>query len=302
MESRSHPTVEVLIVSFNTRAVLQETLQSLLSHLPPRDAVTVTVAVLDNASSDGSAAMVASDFPDVRLIRSEENIGFARANNRLSATSAAEFVLLLNPDVIVESDFISPLLRILDADPGTGVVGPRLLGSDGEPQPSSQHFPSLRFEFARSLAGTKLAAALRPIFDCERVSREIVTQPRSDSRAPYVTEFLWATCWLLRRTDISRFGLFDERFVTYDEDLDFCRRMWERGQQAVCVPSATVVHLGGRSSTLRRKAQLERRGRARYYGRYYGRLAGVAYVVMTRTVGGLKSINAGRRRRRRPRR
>jgi GT2 family glycosyltransferase len=292
MEPRSVPTVEVLIVSFNTRAVLRECLRSLLSHLPPRDDAAVTVAVLDNASTDGSADMVAAEFPDVRLIRSAENVGFARGNNRLSATSAADYVLLLNSDVVVQSDFISPLLRTLASDAGIGVVGPRLLDTAGGIQPSSQRFPGLRFEFARSLEGTKLAAALRPVFDCERISKEIVDQPPSDSGRPYDTEFLWATCWLLRRSDISTFGLFDEAFITYDEDLDFCRRLWERGERVVFVPSASIVHLGGRSSTSSRKAQLERRGRIRYYARHSGRLAAAAYVVITSTVGALKSINA----------
>src|SRR4051812_9173213 len=111
------PTVDVLIVSFNTKDVLRDALVSVFEHPPPAAVAELRVSVLDNASDDGSADMVAEEFPQVRLIRSDVNLGFGRANNRLAATSDADYVLLLNSDILLREDVIAPLLWALEDDP-----------------------------------------------------------------------------------------------------------------------------------------------------------------------------------------
>jgi N-acetylglucosaminyl-diphospho-decaprenol L-rhamnosyltransferase len=97
----------------------------------------VRVRVLDNASSDGSADMVAASFPDVELVRSDRNLGFAGANNRLVAVSDADHVLLLNPDTVFSEDVVTPLCHVFESDPRIALVGPRLVYPDGTPQPSA---------------------------------------------------------------------------------------------------------------------------------------------------------------------
>ncbi len=294
----ARPSVEVLIVSYNTREVLGGCLRSLHTHLFSVEQVAVSVAVLDNASADRSAEVVARSFPEVRLIRSAENLGFARANNVLCATSSADYVMLLNPDVIVESDFLSPLLEELEADMSVGLVGPRLCYRSGQVQSSSERFPNLRFELARGLAGTKLETILRPVFDGQGVIRDVRRSQLVGSDEAHDTDFLWATCWLLRRSDIEKLGLFDESFSTYDEDLDYCRRLRNQNRRVVYVPSASLVHLGGASSTSSHKAQLERAGRVRYYERHRGRRVALTFRVMMAAIGGLKTMNNWRRERR----
>ena len=131
--------------------------------------VELRASVLDNASADGSAEMVERDFPSVRLVRSPVNLGFGIATNRLAATSTASHLLLLNPDTRVEGPLVGPLLAALEADPAIVVAGPRLVFPGGEVQTSSERFPTLRFELAKELRGTKLQPLLRRVFDVEEV-------------------------------------------------------------------------------------------------------------------------------------
>jgi GT2 family glycosyltransferase len=279
-ETAPRPTVEALIVSYNTRALLAECLASLEAHLPTGRSQT-RVAVYDNASTDGSADMVANRFPDVRLVRSAENVGFARANNLLVSSSVAEYVLLLNPDTVLVEDLVTPLLRVLVSDPRIVVVGPRLVFPDGAIQTSSEHFPGLAVEVARLLHRTRLARVTRPWFDAEARLRRARQLELIHERTARDTDFLWATCWLMRRDEAPRGVLFDPTFVTYDEDLDFCRRQRERGRRVVYVPEVTLVHVGGQSSRPAIKQRLERRGRARYYRVHGGRVTSLAFLGLT---------------------
>jgi N-acetylglucosaminyl-diphospho-decaprenol L-rhamnosyltransferase len=269
-------TVEALIVSYNTRDLLRQTIATFEAHRPAGGVADVTVGVLDNASADGSAEMVEAEFPGVRLIRSDANLGFARATNELARTSTASHLLLVNSDVVFVEDVVTPLLEALDDDPLALVAGPRLTFADGRPQTSSEDLPTLGFELACAIRGTKLGALARPLFDADARVARTRQQALAAERTTRRTEFLWATCWLLRRADFESLGLFDERYVTYDEDVDFCRRLQARGRVALYVPSARLVHLGGASSTSAAKEAMMRRGRSRYYRTHHGRMSALA--------------------------
>jgi N-acetylglucosaminyl-diphospho-decaprenol L-rhamnosyltransferase len=277
LSARPPVTVEALIVSYRTRELLHQTIATLLAHAPEPIVADLSVAVFDNASHDGSTDMVAGEFPAVRLVRSERNLGFAAANNALARSSNADYMLLLNSDVIVTEDLVGPLLGALRADPLAVVAGPRLTGADGTPQPSSEHFPTLRFELARALHQTRIGNAARSLFDAAEVIANARQHELLASREPRRTSFLWATCWLIARAETVEHGLFDERYTTYDEDLDFCRRLRGRGRAALFVPSVRLTHLGGSSSTTAAKIAMTRRGRNRYYGDHHGLLSRLLY-------------------------
>jgi GT2 family glycosyltransferase len=275
-------SVEVLVVSFNTRDVLRDCLASLPGE--------VTVAVYDNASADGSAEMVETEFPRVRLVRGLKNIGFARANNFLVRGSCADHVMLLNSDTVWPSaDLVGPLMGVLESDPHVAVVGPRLEGIEGEAQYSSERFPGFSFEAARALRGTKLALALRRLWDADALLTRARHVADIDACHTHDTDFLWATCWLMRRDDVVD-GVFDEHFVTYDEDLDFCRRMRAAGRRVVWVGSVSLTHLGGASSAAASKRALERRGRTRYYRRHGGAATALAHSAVVRFADGARAV------------
>ncbi|MCW2993584.1 MAG: glycosyl transferase, group 2 family [Conexibacter sp.] len=286
MSTAPRPTVDVLIVSYNTRDILRDCLASLAAHPPP--GADVRVSVLDNGSADGSAEMVEREFPDARLVRSSENLGFARGNNALAESSDATHLLLLNSDTILTEDLVTPLLAALESDPQVALAGPRLVYPDGRPQASSEQFPGLVYEAARLLRGTKAQALLRPVLDVDAQLARVRQEDREAERVTRDTDFLWATCWLLRRSDMEAYGLFDEAFVTYDEDLDLCRRLRGAGRRIVYVPDVSVVHLGGSSSTSERKRKLMEIGRRRYYRRHHGRVTALTYTMLAGSIGRLK--------------
>lgn len=290
------PLVDVLIVSYNVRDDLAACLTSLGRFPPSPGEFRMRVRVLDNASSDGSAEVVTARFPAVELERADRNLGFARANNRLVAGSGADYVLLLNPDTVLTEDVISPLRRILDSDPRIALAGPRLFYPDGSPQPSSERLPTLRYELARNLHGTKAESLLRPLIDLPATlaaTRELHLQNMSEPRA---VEFLWATCWLARTADARRYGPFDERFTTYEEDVDLCKRLVDDGRLAMYVPSVSLMHVGGASSDPERKRRLMRAGRRRYYRRHRGLPAALAYRAIIQGADGAKRLTKQRRR------
>lgn len=286
------PSIEALIVSFNTRAELRATLSSLIEHRPRPDVAELLVSVFDNSSSDGSPELVAREFPAVRLARSDVNLGFSRATNELARQSRADYLLLLNSDVILTQDVITPLLHALEGDPRAIVTGPRLVYPGGQVQYSAQSLPTLSYEFARTLRIRRLGRYLTPVFDSRRiidvVEERALTERRISRRTP---AFLWATCWLIRRADVIADGLFDDAFVMYDEDLDFCRRALQRGRSLRYIPTAELTHLGGTSSTTSaRKRRLEIQARRRYYRRHHGLLTACAYAVGVRLLDGLARL------------
>jgi GT2 family glycosyltransferase len=285
-EVLSTPSIDVLIVSLNTREVLRDTLTSLFRHAPPPLVAELKVSVFDNGSTDGSPEMVLRDFPQVHIHTSTENLGFARANNCLANRSEADYLLLLNSDVILTQDLVSPLLSALEGSPRALAAGPRLVFPDGRVQYSAPRVPSLRAEFADALRGTRLGRALRPVFDSDRLVSDARDAARTDGgMAARETDVLWATCWLIRRDDVVRDGLFDESFPMYDEDLDFCTRAAARGRTFVYVPDVELVHLGGASTKgLSAKLKLTRAARCRYYSRHRGTTAGRVYKYGLMTV------------------
>jgi N-acetylglucosaminyl-diphospho-decaprenol L-rhamnosyltransferase len=273
---RRPPSVDVLIVSYNTRELIAGCLESIERHRPPEERVKLRVRVLDNASEDGTAEMLGERFPQVEVTRSDTNDGFARANNRLAERSSADYLLLLNPDTLWLGDIVEPLLDALHSSSDAVIAGPRLIFPDGRVQISSQRWPTLAYEFALALRGTKLRR-LGGLWDAEGLVESTRGEPPDVDGGPRPTEFLWATCWLIARADVQRHGLFDTSFRLYDEDLDLCRRLSAAGRTVLYRPDVTLVHLGGSSSTSSAKLTLMRDARARYYRVHQGRAAELLY-------------------------
>jgi GT2 family glycosyltransferase len=142
----------------------------------------------------------------------------------------------------------------------------------------------LAYEYAVALRGTRLGRLVRPVFDSERRVAEVERHGDDGDERDRHADTLWATCWLLRRSDVARHGLFDEAFSMYDEDLDFCRRLSARGGVALYCPSLSVVHVGGVSSSLPERREMLRRARRRYYDRHAGPAVAAAYVAGLRLI------------------
>ena len=232
-----HYDISVAIVSFNTRESLRRCLTALEAE---GKELAMEVFVVDNESRDGSVEMVASDFPDVRLIQAGRNLGFAAANNLVFEMARGEFTVLLNSDAFLRPDSLQRALEHMESEPGTGLAGGRLTGEDGSWQPSVRQFPSLLNDFL-SLSG--LAHRFRGSRFFGRADRTWA-DPMKESDADWVP----GAFSIIRTSVLRQVGGFDEAFFLYYEEVDLCRRIKAARYAIRYWPDVVVVHLGGESA------------------------------------------------------
>lgn len=230
--------LSVIVVSWNTKALLSDCLDSVLRHA---DECALEIIVVDNHSSDGSPRMVRERYPQVRLIENDENAGFAHANNQGVHAARGRHVLLLNSDAMLTPGAARSLTGLADGRPRVGVVGARLLNADGSFQASFARQPSLRQEVLMLTGlGRLLFGRHYPSFGAEEDS------------GPQPAGYVPGTCMLVRREAYLEVGGFDEGYFMYAEDVDLCLGMHRRGWEVWYQPGAPVVHLGSASSASRR--------------------------------------------------
>ena len=270
------PDLSIVIVSYNTRQLLKECLDSVYASLA-ESTLTSEVIVVDNASRDGSAAMVQKHFPQVSLIANEENRGFAAANNQALRAigygardtphpSPPPYAMLLNPDTVVGANALTTLVRFMDANSGAGACGARLLHSDGSFQHSAFAFPTLFQVFLDFF----------PINYRLTDSRLNGRYPRRLYQAsePFPIDHPLGAALMVRRGAIEQVGLLDERFFIYCEEIDWCLRIKATGWGILCVPEAEIVHHVARSTGQFRDEMFAALWKSRYqlFEKHYSRL------------------------------
>lgn len=231
------PTLSVIIVSWNVRELLKRALHSITNSWGERPGLEIIV--VDNASSDGTPAMVERDFPDVTLIASPENRGYGAGNNQGIAAARGEYILVLNPDVELVSDALPRLVDFAEIRPEVGLVAPQLLTPEGEIQSSRRRFPTLPVLFLES---TWLQMLLP-----ERSLRHYYAKDAPDTSTQSL-DWVQGAAMLVRRSVVEKVGGFDEAFFMYSEELDWCRRIKEAGWEIVYYPEARIIHHEGKSS------------------------------------------------------
>jgi N-acetylglucosaminyl-diphospho-decaprenol L-rhamnosyltransferase len=231
----------VSIVSYRTPDLLASCLRALDDQ---RDGLELQVSVVDNASGDGSAELVARRFPWVHLVRNTRNVGFGAAHNQTlrQAATSARYMLVLNADAAPCPGTLRTLVTFLDAHPEVAVVGPRLRYPDGRTQSSRRRFPSPLTLFLESTQAQRF-------WPDNDVLRRYYVSDRSDDQTQDV-DWLVGACLCVRGEAARQVGLFDERFFLYSEELDWCRRFRGAGWRVVYHPNAEVVHLEGASTRL----------------------------------------------------
>jgi N-acetylglucosaminyl-diphospho-decaprenol L-rhamnosyltransferase len=261
--------LSVVIVNWNVCELLRRCLLSVAKALPP--GLAAEVVVVDNASSDGSADMVRREFPAVRLVASDENLGYARGNNRGAAETSGRYLLILNPDTEVAGDALATMVHYLDEHPPVGAVGPQLRYADGTSQSSRRRFPTPATAFWES-------TLLQQWVPNNRAARRYHMADRP-ADAPQAVDWLVGAALMIRREAWRQIGPLDESFFMYFEELDWCRRGRAAGWEIHYVPAAQVVHYEGKSSEQVVAARTIRfqRSKVRYFRKYYG--AGWALVI-----------------------
>jgi N-acetylglucosaminyl-diphospho-decaprenol L-rhamnosyltransferase len=259
--------LSIVIVSWNTRDLLADCLHLLWSNLIAFQENSVETFVVDNASADGTAAMVRNCFPWVRLIENQENVGFAQANNQAIRCSSGRYLLLLNPDTAVRPGAVQGLLRFMDEHTQAGAAGARLLNADGSLQESCHRAPTLSGEAWRLFH----LDAIWP-YHTYRLHHRDLDRPRP-------VDVLQGACVMLRRQIVDQVGLLDEEYFMYSEEVDLCHRIRQAGWQIYWVPRTEVVHYGGQST---RQVAAEMflqlyQGKLLFFRKHHGRAVALLY-------------------------
>ncbi|HDZ10795.1 MAG TPA: glycosyltransferase, partial [Bacteroidetes bacterium] len=230
--------ISIIIVNFNVRDFLAQTLRSVKK---ATRSISSQIIVVDNHSSDGSSEIVEKNFPGVVLLKNTENIGFARANNQALKIARGKYLVLLNPDTIVQEDTFETLIRFFDTHPEAGMAGCRILNPDGTLQLACRRsFPTPWVAF------TKLVG-LDGFFPKSRLfGRYNLTY--LDPNRPAEVDAISGSFMMVRREVYEQVGALDERFFMYGEDLDWCFRIKKAGWQIYYVPKTQIIHYKGASS------------------------------------------------------
>jgi len=252
--------LSICIVNWNTRDHVRACLESIAKH-PPN--LPCEIIVVDNGSADGSAEMVAREFPGVRLIANERNEQYARASNQAIRESSGELLFLLNPDVRVLEATADTLLDFMAANPAAGACAPKLLDPDGRVQRSVRSFPTPGALLADVLGLARLFPR------CEACGRYRLTYWDYDSARE--VEQPMASALMLRRRALLQVGLFDEQFPLFFNDVDLCYRLRKAAWRIYFVPQAHAIHhVGASTGQARRLAlRLSQEGLARFYRKHY---------------------------------
>ena len=222
--------LSVVIVNSNTCELLRDCLRSIIGSTT---GIEYEVIVVDNNSADGSAKMVETEFPWVKLIRNSENLGFSRGNNQGFEVSSGKFILMLNSDTIVLGDAVNSSVRFMEEHLEAGAVGCRTVDGEGELQVTYERFPTI----------------LSEVFRTTSLSRLFPHSVGVDRGGYLEVDWVQGSFLMLRRAALSEIGMLDEMYSpAYCEETDLCYRLKEAGWQVHYVPEATIVHLGGQTT------------------------------------------------------
>lgn len=234
------PDLSIVVVNWNTIGLLRDVLASVVAN---PGGITSQIIVVDNASTDGSADMVAKEFPQALLIRNEANRGFAAANNQGFAVATGRHILLLNSDTIVLGDVLAASVRYLDANPDVGAMGCRVLNLDRSMQRTCSMWPSLTNLILLTSGLWKLRWP--PVLGRVLGRYQMMDWPRDTERA---VDSISGCYLMLRRAVLEQIGPLDEAFFFFGEETDWCRRMRDAGWRLMFAPVGEIVHYGSASA------------------------------------------------------
>lgn len=261
------PDLSIIVLSWNVADLLAGCLRAL-----PEAAgewwERTEVVVVDNASTDGSAEMVRADFPHVRLLDLNVNLGFSGGNNAGILAARGKYIFLLNADTAAQPRSIELLADYLDTEPDVGIVGPRLLNPDGTLQSSRRRFPTIATALIES-------TPLQRCFRDSSILKSFYMLDRPDEETQPV-DWLSGAALMCRRDTLMQAGLFDPGYFMFSEEVDLCRRVVEAGWGITYLPGAEILHYGGQSTGQDVPARHIHfnTSKARYFRLHEGRMSG----------------------------
>jgi N-acetylglucosaminyl-diphospho-decaprenol L-rhamnosyltransferase len=272
----------IIIVSTNEAHWLRPCLSTVFDHLGD---ISADVIVVDNDSHDGTADLVATEFPEARVVWSA-NHGFCHANNRAIMTCNARYVLLLNPDTEIAEGTFAELVRLMDERPTVGLMGVRQITGEGHLVETMRLFPSALNALGDALGAERLSR--RPRWLGER----IIDPPAYERES----ECDWTTgaFMFVRREAIESAGMLDERFFMYSDETDFCRRIKMAGWDVRHLPQMTILHQDGKAGVKPSIERLSADSRMKYARKFFSPGHRAVYFGAVMLKFAVRSVYTGR--------
>lgn len=239
-------SLSVLIVSYNSENFIEKCLISVLKNLPSGG----EVIVLDNNSSDGTVSKLEKFLPKIKLIKSSENLGFSKGNNRAARQAKGEYLFFLNPDTEVKNPIFKQLVDFYQETPYIGIVAPRLVLNDGKTQASAKNLPTIGKAIQEFILGIKNSYS-------EYVPEE---------NEPLEVEAVYGAAMLIRRDLFDNLEGFDEKYFLYYEDLDLCRKVRSIKRKIYYYPKAEIMHLVGATKSEENRYEINKDSFWKYHG------------------------------------
>lgn len=225
--------LSIIIVTYNPGERISEDLRPLMD---AAGAPETEVIVVDNASTDGTPARIRRDCPAVQLIANTENKGFSAANNDGFRLSSGQYLVFVNPDLLLKSDTLNGMKVYLDQHPDVGIVGPKTVDEQGHVSPTARPPYTLGRVIVKYLGLDRLLPGL--VYGA-------YLQAAREQTEPFDVGWLQGSCLMVRREVYQQVGGFDDGFFLYVEDADLCQRIIQAGWRAVFLPDAVATHYGG---------------------------------------------------------
>ncbi len=254
--------LSICITTLNASGYLQQCLQSIqeqssnlrwvaagqpAGHVPDEqpaqhEGLDFELIIVDNASTDDTVAMLQAEFPAAMVILNNKNDGFSRAYNQALRQGQGRYLLVLNPDTIILPGALNELVRYMDAHPEVGICGPKVLNRDGSLQ------KACRRGVSRPWAAFSYFSGLAALFPHSKLFGGYLLN-YLDEDVVHEVDGVSGSCMLIRRQVVNEVGLFDERFFAYQEDADYCFQAKQAGWKVVYLPSARIIHYGGKGGS-----------------------------------------------------
>ena len=277
--------VSIIYVNWKSEDYIKESIESVYAHTA---GLSLEIIVVDNASPSGRVEMLKEHFPQIQLIKSEKNLGFARANNLGFHSSSGESILFLNPDTKLVNPAINIMLQALRETPGAGIMGCKLLDADLNVRTDSiQTFPTilnqaLDADFLRDRWPKSSLWGIAPLY--------------SESPAPARVEVISGACLMITRAAFERIGMFSEEYFMYAEDLDLCYKVAHAAYANYYIGEGRVIHYGGKSSEPEPATRMKWTSIPRFCDKHHGRAYGLVFrfVMAVTAVCRLAALGAAR--------
>lgn len=230
----SHMDFSIIIVSWNVKEVLRKNIQTMLGSSQQS---TFEIIVIDNDSKDGTVSMIQSEFPSIRLIVNQENLGFAKASNQGLKIASGDFLILLNPDMKIFPDTLENLKLWLENNPQADVTGISLIDEQGNIVPHVRQFPSIWDQVAIILKLPHIFPSLLHSY----------LQTDFDYSKPGQVDSVRGAFFVIRKSSLQKFGLLDERYFLWFEEVDYCQTVKQQGGQVWYTPATKAIDYIGQS-------------------------------------------------------